>query len=175
MNAIFAQTIGTVCAKDYVTCPFQIYSSMSLRDHLNQAESYYITEVKALKRILEHKNEDLPLLCFVDEVLRGTNTVERIAASASILQALAEGNGLCFAATHDIELTYLLEGICENYYFQEKISKSDIMFDYQLHKGRAKSRNAIQLLEILGYDKKITTKASQMATRFLESGNWTLS
>jgi DNA mismatch repair ATPase MutS len=175
MNAILAQTIGTVCAKDYVSCPFQIYSSMSLRDHLDQAESYYITEVKALKRILEHKEDSIPYLCFVDEVLRGTNTIERIASSTSILQSLAEGNGLCFAATHDIELTYLLEGICENYYFQEDICNGDIIFDYQLHKGRAKSRNAIQLLEILGYDKTITTKASQMATRFLESGDWSLS
>ena len=174
INAIFAQTVGTVCATSYESCLFQIYSSMSLRDHLDKAESYYITEVKALKRILDHRKDKLPLLCFVDEVLRGTNTVERIAASARILKSLAEGNGLCFAATHDIELTYLLENDCDNYYFQEEILGNDIFFPYTLHKGRAKSKNAIKLLEILGYDKEIVEDASAMASHFLKFGDWSI-
>lgn len=174
INAIFAQTIGTVCATSYESCLFQIYSSMSLRDHLDKAESYYITEVKALKRILDHRQDATPLLCFVDEVLRGTNTVERIAASARILQSLAEGNGLCFAATHDIELTYLLEKDCDNYYFQEEILGNDISFPYKLHKGRAKSKNAIKLLEILGYDKEIVEGASLLVSHFLKFGDWSI-
>ena len=174
INAIFAQTIGTVCATSYESCFFQIYSSMSLRDHLDKAESYYITEVKALKRILDHRQDDTPLLCFVDEVLRGTNTVERIAASARILQSLAEGNGICFAATHDIELTYLLEKDCDNYYFEEEILGNDISFPYKLHKGRAKSKNAIKLLEILGYDKEIVEGAYLLASHFLKFGDWSI-
>ena len=77
-------------------------------------------EIKALKRILTAAEQTgCPVLCFVDEVLRGTNTVERIAASSEILKYLKDKNVLCFAATHDIELTAILSGCYDNYHFQE--------------------------------------------------------
>ena len=60
------------------------------------------------------------MLCFIDEVLRGTNTIERIAASSRILYALSAMNALCFAATHDIELTSILENSFANYHFRKK-------------------------------------------------------
>jgi DNA mismatch repair ATPase MutS len=79
---------------------------MSLRDDLQGGDSYYVVEIKALKRILTAAKEPgRPVLCFVDEVLRGTNTVERIAASTQILKSFDGRAVLCFAATHDIELT----------------------------------------------------------------------
>ena len=59
------------------------------------------------------------MLC--DEVLRGTNTLERIAASSRILASLSKENVLCFAATHDIELTYILEKLYSNYHFRERV------------------------------------------------------
>lgn len=96
---------------------------MALRDDLSSQESYYIAEIRSLKRILDAVGEEYPVLCFVDEVLRGTNTVERIAASSQILESLASENVICFAATHDIELTYILEGVYENYHFSEEIDE----------------------------------------------------
>ncbi len=88
-NAVLAQTIHTCTAKSFESRIQRILSSMSLRDHLENGESYYIVEIKALKRILDQiEKEDLPVLCIVDEVLRGTNTVERIAASTQILKSL---------------------------------------------------------------------------------------
>ena len=94
---MLAQTIWPRPARAKYEAPFfQIYSSMALRDNLQGNESYYIVEIKSLKRILNHVNEDVPMLCFVDEVLRGTNTVERIAASAQILKSLAKEGVICF-------------------------------------------------------------------------------
>ncbi|MEF9945808.1 MAG: hypothetical protein RR869_05100 [Lachnospiraceae bacterium] len=174
INAIFAQTIYTCLATHYESCFFQLYSSMALTDHLEKQESYYIVEIKSLKRILEHANDQLPILCFIDEVLRGTNTVERIAASAQILKSLAKEHILCFAATHDVELTHLLEADYSNYHFQEEIKENDILFNYQLQKGRAISRNAIKLLSIIGYEEDIIEKAEQTAGHFIETGQWRL-
>ncbi len=173
LNAILAQTIHTCAASCYEAPFFRVLSSMALRDDLGSGESYYIVEIKSLKRILDASaKEGCPVLCFVDEVLRGTNTVERIAASTQILKSLAKGNILCFAATHDIELTDLLKEEYENYHFEEEIREGDIFFNYKLLGGKATTRNAIKLLELMGYDEKIIREATGMAEDFIRTGNW---
>ena len=113
------------------------------------------------------------MLAFVDEVLRGTNTVERIAASSQILKSMCRPDSLCFAATHDIELTYILEKEYENFHFQEEVKEDEVLFDYILRKGRATSRNAIRLLHVMGYPDAVIEKAEERAGHFLETGNWT--
>lgn len=173
LNTILAQTIHTCMAEKYVLCMFRVYSSMSLRDDLANKESYFIVEIKALKRVIDGvQKEGAPVLCFVDEVLRGTNTVERIAASTEILESLLGNNSMCFAATHDIELTRLLEGKYHNYHFEETILEDDIRFNYKLKEGRATTRNAIKLLKILDYEPQIIEKANTRAEHFVESGSW---
>ncbi len=172
LNAILSQTIYTSLSKSYHASYFKVFSSMALKDDLFSHESYYIVEIKSLKRILDQMDKDIPMLCFVDEVLRGTNTLERIAASSQILDSFAGNNALCFAATHDIELTHILEKEYSNYHFQEQIIQNDIIFDYVLYEGRAVSRNAIKLLGIMGYKESIIEKATQEANHFLENGVW---
>lgn len=171
--ALLSQTIHT-CPASYYEAPFfRIYSSMSLRDDPAGGDSYYMVEIKSIKRILDQvKRQGFPVLCFVDEVLRGTNTVERIAASTQIMKMLAAQRILCFAATHDVELTRLLERDYDNYHFEERIEGNDIFFPYKLLEGPAVSRNAIALLKMLGYEEKIVMEAEAMAERFLESGQW---
>ncbi len=173
IGALLAQTVHTVPAKFYRASYFQILSSMALRDNMQNNESYFIVEIKSLKRICEAAKEPVFTLCFVDEVLRGTNTVERIAASREVLAGLAGmGRTMCFAATHDIELTYLLESDCDNYHFEETVTDHQVEFDYLLHKGRATSRNAIKLLRMLGYPAEVTDRAEQSAEHFLQTGEW---
>lgn len=173
VNAILAQTIHTCMADHYQAGLYRIMSSMALRDDLAGGDSYYIVEIKSLKRILNQIEENgNPVLCFVDEVLRGTNTVERIAASTQILKSLACPSVLCFAATHDIELTHLLERYYNNYHFEEEIIDNDVVFRYHLLKGRATTRNAIRLLGVMGYDDVIIREAEEMAENFLEKGSW---
>jgi Mismatch repair ATPase (MutS family) len=172
VNAVFAQTIHTCMADRFQSSLYQVYSSMALRDDLGAGESYYIVEIKALKRILDAAKEGKRVLCFVDEVLRGTNTVERIAASTQILKSLRGENILCFAATHDIELTELLQKEYDNYHFSEEVRDGDVVFDYKLQSGKATTRNAIRLLELLGYDRKIIEKANEQAEHFTDSGSW---
>lgn len=172
INAIFAQTIYTCLAHEYVTPFYDIYSSMALKDNLLGNESYYIVEIKSLKRIIDKVKNGRNVLCFVDEVLRGTNTVERIAASSMILKELSDMGAMCFAATHDIELTNILAKYYSNYHFQEEVSNDDVLFNYTLYKGQATSRNAIRLLNVMGYDKDITNRAEEAANLFINTGKW---
>jgi DNA mismatch repair ATPase MutS len=191
---------------------------MALRDSLQDGESYFIVEIKSLRRILDasgkpsedtlhaeipgdplHTDASMytdaslhtdaegkketrgdhaynpahnPVLCCIDEVLRGTNTVERIAASAEILRCFAQTKTLCFAATHDLELTGLLEDVYDNYHFSEQIVDGDVCFSYKLKTGPSNSCNAIALLDSLGYDRTLVEKARQRADRFLSLGSW---
>lgn len=158
--AIFSQTIHTVLGSEYRAVHYRIYSSMALRDSIQEKESYFIVEIKSLKRIFSAlSREEAPVLCFVDEILRGTNTEERVAASTVLLQELAGSPAMCFAATHDMELTHTLEHDFENYHFQEQMGEGDISFDYQLRHGRSNTRNALKLLEFIGFDQALVSRA----------------
>ena len=173
ISAVLAQSINTCPSKSYVAPFYRVYSSMALRDSIESGESYYIVEIKSLKRIMDKTSKaGDTILCFVDEVLRGTNTVERIAASSQILKELWNQNVMCFAATHDIELSYILQDYYSNYHFTEQVVDNEIHFSYDLLKGRATSRNAIKLLEIIGYDKAVVDKAASRAEEFVNTGVW---
>jgi hypothetical protein len=176
LNAIFAQSIHTCTAGKYQTGKFCVATSMSLKDNIIAGDSYYMVEIKSMKRLLNLPNKirginGVNVLVLVDEVLRGTNTVERIAASTQILRSLNSENSVCLAATHDIELTYLLAEEYDNYHFEEQF-KEDIYFPYKILPGAATTRNAIKLLERMGYDEELVADAERLAKEFMESGKW---
>ena len=172
--ALLSQAVGTAPARQYRGVCRRIYTSMALRDSLQDGESYFIVEIKSLRRILlAAQDRDLPpVLCCIDEVLRGTNTVERIAASAEILRCFAQTDTLCLAATHDLELTGLLGDVYDNYHFSEEIVDGDVRFSYRLQEGPSTSCNAIALLASLGYDASLVGQARARADRFLREGKW---
>lgn len=172
INSILAQTICTCTAASYRAPFLKVMTSMALRDDLSGGESYFIVEIKSLKRILDESRKKEPLLCIIDEVLRGTNTIERIAASSRILKELGRPHVLSFAATHDIELSYILNGIYENYHFEEEVLEKEVVFNYLLKPGRATTRNAIRLLEMLGYDEALVEDAGRAAAEFEQTGVW---
>lgn len=174
LNCLFAKTLGIALADSFSMDDYHLFSSMSLRDNLLEKDSYFMVEIKALKRIFDYSvnNPDKKIICFVDEVLRGTNTVERIAACTCILKNLKEHGVLCFAATHDIELTSLLEKDYSNYHFDEEIKDDDVLFNYKLKEGKATSKNAIKLLSIMGFSDDIVESAKKMADDFVVSGKW---
>jgi len=172
INSIFAQTIYTCLAKEYSTIFLFTMTSMALRDSIENNESYFIAEIKSLKRIFSMINDEIPCFCFIDEILRGTNTIERIAASSRVLKNLSLKNCICMAATHDIELTGILEGIYDNYHFREEITDDDVVFDYKLYEGKARSRNALKLLKLMGFDNSIVEDAEKAAYDFEQNGTW---
>ena len=174
LNQLFGQCFYFVCADEFHTEMHRIYTSMALRDDLASAESYFMVEIKAMRRILDaSKTPGAKIACYVDEVLRGTNTVERIAASTVILKSMLGRGIFSAAATHDIELTELLAAHYENYHFEEEIKDGDVLFNYKLMEGKATSRNAIKLLSVMGYDSELVRDAEDLAQHFIKEGVWT--
>lgn len=158
VNALFAQTIYTCLAKKYSGSYFKILSSISPSDDLLVGKSYYLGEAEAVLRIINNCESKLPTLCIIDEIFRGTNPVERISASAEILDYLINNNCLPIVATHDLELTEIVDEAFECYYFTEDVDEEGLKFDYLIRKGVSPTRNAIKLLKYLGYPEMIIEK-----------------
>lgn len=172
INAILAQTIHTVLATTWTMKPSYIVTSMAIQDNVLDGDSYFIAEIKSLKRIIQLSKEKKPLISFVDEILKGTNTIERISASAAIMEWLSANKGMNIIASHDIELTEIADGVYTNYHFRESIEDGEVLFDYKIHEGPSQTRNAIKLLEILDYPESVTNQANQLAEHFTDIREW---
>ena len=160
-NLILAQTLNTATAKAFSYKPGLVYTSMANTDDILSGDSYFMTELKSIRRLFNIKNNQL-VYCFIDEIFKGTNTTERIAASESVLNYLdTEKHYKVIAATHDIELSEYLKANYENYHFNESIENNQIYFDYKIKKGKANTRNAIELLRITQFPERVYTRAKQ--------------
>lgn len=171
LNAILAQSICTCWAQSFSMPRTQVISSMAIRDHLQNGESYFIVEIRSLKRILAAIRNDKLTLCFIDEILRGTNTVERIASSSSLLKYLGGQNVMCMAATHDMELTQLLSEY-RKIHFQEEITPQGMAFSYRFLEGISNTRNAIRLMEQSEFPSQIIASAYEKASVYDATGKW---
>ena len=156
LNAVLAQTIYACHADSYTGSYFKIMTSISRSDDIMSGKSYYLTEAEAILDMIKSIDKDTPSLIIIDEIFRGTNTKERIAASSKILNYLIERNVVPLVATHDLELEGLINEKYDKYYFSEKVGSMGLEFDYALKSGVSKSGNAIKVLEFLGYPDEIT-------------------
>ena len=160
VNEILAFSIHTCSAKRAVIPRMEVYTSMAVRDDLLAGESYFVREVKSLRRIVRRMGRAGKALIVIDEILRGTNTRERIAASAAILKYLKERDCVVIAASHDTELARILKGQgYQTYYFCEKETEGSIEFDYKIHDGICMQTNAIKLLEYFAFPQEILKDA----------------
>lgn len=163
INAIFAQSLNFIYGKSLVMKKGGVFTSMAVKDDVVRGDSYFIAEIKSLKRIVDDVGENKSYY-FIDEILKGTNTIERIAASSSIITYLLEKNALSMIASHDIELVSIFKDKVHNIHFREYVKENgDIDFDYKLKEGPSKTRNAIRLLESLGFDQEIVSLAKSRA------------
>lgn len=159
INILLAQSFYFTLSKKYEGCFLNIVSSISPKDDIENGKSYYLAEAESILRIIEALEKDIAVFCPIDEIFRGTNPIERISSSAEILNYINNNDALCIVATHDRELTEMLKSKYEFFYFSEDVNSEGLSFDYKLKAGISKTRNAIKLLEYIGYPKEITTKA----------------
>ncbi len=169
ISAILAQTVNTCLARRFTMRRALVITSMAVRDNVTAGESYFVTEIKSLRRILD---QNIFFICFIDEILKGTNTAERIAASAATLKFFERFDCLCVAATHDIELTRMLNDGYDNYHFEETVTDEGITFDYKIKPGPTRTRNAIKLLEFMGFDAQLIENAQRLAQGYDATGQW---
>ena len=161
VNAILGQALNTCAARGMRMPRMQVLTSMAVKDDLMEGESYFIREIRYLKRILDSLSDERMTFCAVDEILRGTNTGERIRASRAILEYIADKNCIALVASHDKELTELLKDSYINCHFSEEMGENDISFSYKLMKGPATSQNAIALLRLAGFPAEIMEAAGE--------------
>jgi hypothetical protein len=172
ISAITSQNLHRAFAGSFAMKRGQIITSMAIRDNIYKGDSYFVAEIKSLKRMIEACREGNVVYLFIDEILKGTNTVERIAASHSLLEWFEKKGGLVISATHDIELTELLSGIMKNIHFRETVTDDEILFDYKLKDGPTRTTNAINLLHYYDFPDEIVEPARMRAERFLRKRSW---
>ena len=166
LNAIAAQTLNTSFAEKYKAPIFAIFSSIKIEDDIDSGSSYFLEEVASIGEMMEKSNsDDTQYLFTIDEVFKGTNTIERVSAAKAILSYLNRKNHLVLVSTHDIELTSFLQEEYDLYYFQESVANENLTFDYQLKQGELKEKNAIKILELAGYPKSVVEEAKILADK----------
>jgi len=159
VNAILAQTIHTVMAESYEAPFLQVISSIGKEDNLLLGKSYYLAEVESILRLLKASESETIHLFILDEIFRGTNSVERLAASIEVLNYLANNKDYVLVATHDLQLSDFLKDNYKNFHFREKVCDEGLTFDYKIHPGISTTRNAIALLKYVGYPQSIVENA----------------
>lgn len=161
LNLILAQSIQTATAHSFIYQPGYVMTSMANADDVLSGDSYFMSELKSIRRLF-NTHQCNKIYCFIDEIFKGTNTTERIAASESVLSYLDNQKAYqVIAATHDVELSTLLENTYNNYHFNESIQENSIFFDYKIKPCKANTRNAIELLRITQFPIDIYQRAQQ--------------
>ena len=160
VNTLLAQIACAVPAERFAWSPFRLITDLRIRDNLGKGESYFLAEVRHLRRMIVPPAGDAPVLGLVDEPFRGTNHREQRAATLAIIEHLMGSKGLFLIATHDSTVTRLADGIAAaNYHFQEQLGPRELVFDYCLRSGPAHTRNAIRVLEREQYPADLVRRA----------------
>ena len=135
VSTILAQTIDTCCAGSFSLPAVKVMTSMAIRDDVVTGESYYVREVRYLKRMLDEITGGKLTLCIIDEILKGTNQKERLAASQAVLEYITHRPGFCVIAPPDMELVEKLKDTFDPYYFDSIIEDGNISFTYKIRPG----------------------------------------
>jgi len=147
--AIVMANIGLpVCANEFNYSPIKLITSMRTSDSLADDESYFFSELKRLKFIVEEiKSENYFII--LDEILKGTNSTDKAIGSKKFVQKLVASNSTGIIATHDLSLCEIEKELSEikNYYFDAEIINDELHFDYKLKVGVCKNMNASFLLK----------------------------
>lgn len=138
-----------------------LFTSLRIADSILEGKSYYKAEVDLISQFISNSEAKGKCLFVLDEVLKGTNTLERIASASAILKYLDLKDHLVLVATHDIELVNILGSRFEPYYFEEQISDGNLLFDHKIKHGVLKNTNAIKILEISNFPSSLIDDANK--------------
>ncbi len=163
LNVITGLTINTCFAEHFIMPKVRTFSAIRISDDLMNDRSYYFEEVMSIKDMINRSKVGNVNLFLLDEIFKGTNTVERISAGKAVLSSLNEENNIVFVSTHDIELADLLRNEFDLYHFSEIVDHNTVDFDYKLKEGKLKNRNAIRILQINNYPESIITEAIKIS------------
>jgi hypothetical protein len=155
VNVVLAMAGAPVCAKSFSVSHVQIISSMRITDNLEESTSTFYAELKKLKTIIEKVNAGEKVFILLDEILRGTNSLDRHTGSKALIKQLIKKKAAAIIATHDLELANLKEDFSVNilnYHFDVQVSNDELYFDYLLKPGVCNSLNASILMKKIGIE-----------------------
>lgn len=153
VNYLLACIGSPVCADEMTFYPAHLVTSLRTTDSLNDNESYFFAELKRLKEIIERLNQGEELFIILDEILKGTNSVDKQKGSLSLIKQFIQLHANGIIATHDLQLGTLEQLYPENisnYCFEASIENNELTFSYKMQKGIAKNMNACFLMKKMG-------------------------
>jgi len=165
INTLFAQTLFTCCAQEYRSPLLKLHTSVRVSDAIDKHKSYFQAEALSVLDILNQcgANEMIKGLVIIDEIFRGTNTIERIAAAKAVLSYLTANHNFVFVSTHDLELAELLGNDYVVYSFEESVADKRLVFDYKLKQGLLKNKNGIAVLQSVGFPDTVIADAYRVS------------
>ncbi len=155
INSILAMAGAPVCARYFCLSPVQIISSMRIADNLEESTSTFYAELKKLKTIINKVNNNERVFILLDEILRGTNSLDRHTGSVALIKQLIKHKAAAIIATHDVELAKMKEdnpANIINHHFDVQVSNDELYFDYRLKEGICNSMNASILMKKIGIE-----------------------
>jgi hypothetical protein len=172
VNVVLALAGSVVCAEAFACSCMQVFTSMRTQDSLEEETSSFYAELKRLKTLISSVNSEqltvgqrtansektdnssFPILYFLDEILKGTNSKDRHEGAKALMLQLHKTTASGFISTHDVELgdEFDNQGFVENYSFSSEVVKDDLVFDYKLRAGVCHSFNASMLMRGIGIE-----------------------
>ena len=158
LNVVLAQAGAPVCATAMRLPPIDLETSIRVQDSLEEGLSYFMAALARLKGVVdraEHPAQGRTVMYLLDEILQGTNTVERAIAVRGVVRHLLNTGAIGAMTTHDLALAEQepLKSAASLVHFTETVDQNGTMsFDYRLRPGLATSRNALRLMNLIGIE-----------------------
>lgn len=153
VNYLLACIGAPVCCERLKLYPNQLITSLRTSDSLSDNESYFFAELKRLKRIIDLLNQGKQLFIILDEILKGTNSMDKQKGSFDLIRQFMQLKANGIIATHDLLLGSLIKQFPEeirNYCFEADIKENELTFSYKLREGVAQNMNACFLMKKMG-------------------------
>lgn len=153
-NMILSYLGLNVPAKEFNVPIFNIYTCMRTGDDLENNISSFYSEILRVKGIVDGTKRNERIFFLLDEIFKGTNSIDRHEGAVVLINQLLKGDTLGLVSTHDLELCDMEKNneLVSNYYFKEYYKNNKIMFDYKIRQGVSKTRNAKYLMKMAGID-----------------------
>lgn len=153
VNLILGRLGAPVCAEEITLTPIDIYTNMRTTDSLLKDESYFFSELKRIKGVLDRLQNGERIFVILDEMLKGTNSVDKLNGSKELIRKLVEFKSVSLIATHDLKLSEMESEFPQRVFnkcFEIKIENDELVFDYLLSDGVTKTMNATFLMKKMG-------------------------
>lgn len=153
VNMVLGACGAPVCASSFRFKPVEVYTNMRTTDSLVDDESYFFAELKRIKEILDEIGNGKELFIILDEILKGTNSVDKLSGSQQLIRRLMAEKAKVVIATHDLKLTEMEREFPDklrNKCFEIEIINNELKFDYRLRDGVTSVMNATFLMKKMG-------------------------